>query len=98
MTPRGAVDQRIADDVRTFTTTTLSLTLIFLNGALTIIAFSGVLWSISPLLFGVAVLYASTGSLVVDRSGSVTVPMRCTVPLGNRELTPMYAPPRRRPA
>src|SRR5215469_15488647 len=39
----GNPDQRIADDVRSFTTTTLSLALIFLNGALTMIAFSGVL-------------------------------------------------------
>jgi putative ATP-binding cassette transporter len=57
-------DQRIADDVRAFTTMTLSLTLIFLNGALTILAFSGVLWSISRLLFVVAVLYAGVGSLL----------------------------------
>jgi len=57
-------DQRIADDVRTFTTTTLSLALIFLNGGLTIIAFSGVLWSISRLLFVVAVAYAAVGSLI----------------------------------
>ncbi|MBP1684124.1 MAG: transporter, permease family protein [Deltaproteobacteria bacterium] len=55
-------DQRIADDVRTFTTMTLSLSLIFLNGTLTLIAFSGVLWSISRLLFVVAVLYAIIGS------------------------------------
>ena len=40
-------DQRIADDVRTFTTTTLSFVLMVLN-TITIIAFSGVLWSISP--------------------------------------------------
>ncbi len=56
-------DQRIADDVRSFTTTTLSLALIFLNGTLTVIAFAGVLWSISPLLFATAVGYAALGSL-----------------------------------
>jgi len=55
-------DQRIADDVRTFTTTTLSLLLVFLNGTFTIVAFSGVMWSISPLLFAVAVGYAALGS------------------------------------
>jgi len=55
-------DQRIADDVRTFTTTTLSLLLVFLNGTFTIVAFSGVMWSISPLLFAVAVGYAGLGS------------------------------------
>src|SRR5262249_12461219 len=38
-------DQRIADDVRTFTTTTLSFTLIFMNGALAAGALSRVLWT-----------------------------------------------------
>ena len=35
-------DQRIADDVRAFTATTLSLTLVLLNATFTIVAFSGV--------------------------------------------------------
>ena len=55
-------DQRIADDVRTFTSATLSLTLVLLNTTFTIVAFSGVLWSISPLLFATAVGYAALGS------------------------------------
>jgi len=62
----GAVanpDQRIAEDVRAFTVTTLSFALMALNSVFTIVAFSGVLWTISPLLFGVAVLYAAVGSL-----------------------------------
>jgi putative ATP-binding cassette transporter len=57
-------DQRIADDVRTFTTTTLSFVLLLLNGSVTIVSFSGVLWSISPRLFAVAVGYAAVGSLL----------------------------------
>ena len=44
-------DQRIADDIRAFTVTTLSFVLMLLNSSFTIIAFSGVLWAISPLLF-----------------------------------------------
>jgi putative ATP-binding cassette transporter len=48
-------DQRIAEDIRAFTTSTLSFTLIFLNAILAAVSFSGVLWTISPLLFGVAV-------------------------------------------
>jgi putative ATP-binding cassette transporter len=56
-------DQRISEDVRAFTVTTLSFALMALNSAFTIVAFSGVLWTISPLLFGVAVLYAAIGSL-----------------------------------
>jgi putative ATP-binding cassette transporter len=55
-------DQRIADDVRAFTATTLSLALVLLNGTFTIVAFSGVMWSISPALFGAAVGYALFGS------------------------------------
>jgi putative ATP-binding cassette transporter len=55
-------DQRIADDVRIFTATTVSLTLVVLNTTFTVVAFSGVMWSISPLLFGVAVAYAALGS------------------------------------
>lgn len=57
-------DQRIADDARSFTGTTLSFFLMLLNSGFTVFAFAGVLWSISPLLFGVAVLYAVTGSLL----------------------------------
>ena len=50
-------DQRIADDVKAFTSTTLSFTLLLLNGTITAVSFSGVLWSISPRLFVVAVAY-----------------------------------------
>lgn len=52
-------DQRIAEDVRTFTTTTLSLLLMLLNGVLTVLAFGGVLWAINRLLFAVAIGYAA---------------------------------------
>lgn len=55
-------DQRIADDVRVFSASTLSLALVLLNTTFTILAFSSVMWSISPLLFGVAVGYAALGS------------------------------------
>jgi len=57
-------DQRIAEDVRTFTTSTLSFVLMTLNASVTVLTFSGVLWSISPRLFLVAVAYAAAGSLV----------------------------------
>ena len=55
-------DQRIAEDTRAFTATTLSFALMAINSAFTILAFSGVLWSISPLLFVISVLYAALGS------------------------------------
>ena len=62
-------DQRIADDVKTFTTVTLSFILMFLNGFFTVIAFSSVLWMISPWLFGAALLYAIVGSWITIRVG-----------------------------
>ena len=55
-------DQRIAEDVRAFTATTLSFALMAMNSAFTILAFSGVLWSISPLLYAISVAYAALGS------------------------------------
>jgi putative ATP-binding cassette transporter len=55
-------DQRIAEDVRAFTVTTLSFVLMALNSVLTVLAFAGVLWEISPPLFLVAVVYAACGS------------------------------------
>lgn len=57
-------DQRIADDIKAFTVTTLSFVLMLLNGSFTIVAFAGVMWTISPLLFGVAVVYAGLGSFL----------------------------------
>ncbi len=65
----GNPDQRIADDIRTFSATTLSFVLMVLNGTLTVIAFSGVLWSISPKLFVVAVLYAIAGTFLTFALG-----------------------------
>jgi putative ATP-binding cassette transporter len=57
-------DQRIAEDIRAFTATTISFVLMLLNASFTVISFSGVLWSISPRLFVVAVLYAAGGSFL----------------------------------
>lgn len=59
----GNPDQRISDDARAFTATTLSFMLMLLNATFVVIAFSGVLWSISPTLFLVAIAYAALGSL-----------------------------------
>jgi putative ATP-binding cassette transporter len=55
-------DQRIAEDVHTFTSTLLSFLVMIANSALTTFAFAGVLWSITPLLLLTAVLYAALGS------------------------------------
>lgn len=57
-------DERIADDVHAFTGTTLSFTVMLVNGVLAVVSFSGVLWTISRSLFGVAIGYACLGTLV----------------------------------
>ncbi|MES2920031.1 MAG: SbmA/BacA-like family transporter [Verrucomicrobiota bacterium] len=65
MSKDGAVsnpDQRITEDIRQLTTTTLSFVLMVINGTMTVLSFSGVLWTISPTLFLVAVVYAVAGS------------------------------------
>jgi putative ATP-binding cassette transporter len=78
-------DQRIADDVRAFTTTTLSLSLIFLNGTFTLVAFSSVLWSISRPLFAAAVAYAALGSFLAIGLGRPLV--RLNYDQSDREAT-----------
>ena len=57
-------DQRIVEDAHSLATTTISFLLMLLNGTFTILAFSGVLWSISSALFGVAIAYALVGSVL----------------------------------
>jgi putative ATP-binding cassette transporter len=73
-------DQRISEDVRTFTETALSIFVLAVNGVMTLAAFSGVLWSISPWLFAAAVGYALAGSL-----GTVLLGRRL-VGLNNRQF------------
>lgn len=54
-------DERISLDIKTFTTTTLSIFVLILNGVATLAAFSWVLWSITPWLFLTAFGYAALG-------------------------------------
>lgn len=57
-------DQRMTEDVKTFTTMTLSFLLMILNATISAFAFSRVIWLISPDLLGIAVIYAVAGSLL----------------------------------
>jgi len=57
-------DQRISEDVRNFTTSSLSFMLIILNSLVTLIAFIGVLWMISGTLVTMLVIYAVAGTTV----------------------------------
>lgn len=63
----GAIDnpdQRIADDIDTFTQRSLYFALITMGAVLQLIAFSGVLASISWVLVGFLVIYSLAGSLI----------------------------------
>ncbi|SHH45284.1 ABC transporter ATP-binding protein/permease [Massilia sp. CF038] len=55
-------DQRISEDINTFTGRSINFLLIFLGSAMQLVAFSAVLWSISHLLVGVLVVYALVGT------------------------------------
>jgi putative ATP-binding cassette transporter len=55
-------DQRISEDVRNFTTVSLSFLLITLNSIVTVIAFVGVLWAVSATLVGALLVYAAVGT------------------------------------
>ncbi len=57
-------DQRISEDVRNFTASSLSFLLMVLNSIVTLVAFIGVLWVISGRLVSVLFLYAVTGTAV----------------------------------
>ncbi|MBW4487420.1 MAG: ABC transporter ATP-binding protein/permease [Trichocoleus desertorum ATA4-8-CV12] len=57
-------DQRIAEDVRSFTQESLTFLLVLVESVLSVIAFSGVLWGISRPLVLFLVLYALVGTVV----------------------------------
>jgi putative ATP-binding cassette transporter len=57
-------DQRISEDINTFTGRSINFLLIFLGSLMQLVAFSAVLWSISRLLVGVLAVYALLGTVV----------------------------------
>ena len=57
-------DQRISEDINTFTGRSIHFLLIFLGSMMQLVAFSAVLWSISHLLVGVLAVYALVGTVV----------------------------------
>ena len=59
-------DQRIAEDINTFTLRSIYYFLLAIETVLQLIAFSGVLWSISRTLVLFLVVYASVGTLVAS--------------------------------
>ena len=57
-------DQRISEDINTFTGRSIHFLLIFLGSIMQLVAFSAVLWSISHVLVAVLALYALLGTVV----------------------------------
>lgn len=73
-------DQRISEDIRTFTSTALSFLIMTTNSVITIVAFVGVLWSITPYLVAAGVLYPLLGTSLIVFLG------RRLVALNNAQL------------
>jgi putative ATP-binding cassette transporter len=57
-------DQRISEDIRSFTSGALSFVLVILDSIITVMAFAFVLWSVSHLLSIVVVAYSLVGSII----------------------------------
>jgi putative ATP-binding cassette transporter len=57
-------DQRIAEDVKLFTTGVLNFFLIIVNSVMTLVGFLGVLWLVSGKLVTVLFIYAAVGTIV----------------------------------
>jgi putative ATP-binding cassette transporter len=57
-------DQRISEDINTFTGRSIHFLLIFLGSIMQLVAFSAVLWKISHLLVGVLAVYATLGTVL----------------------------------
>lgn len=67
LTSKGEIDnpdQRISEDINTFTGRSIHFLLIFLGSIMQLVAFSAVLWTISHLLVGVLAVYALAGTVV----------------------------------
>ncbi|ACK73644.1 ABC transporter domain protein [Gloeothece citriformis PCC 7424] len=57
-------DQRISEDIRSFTGSSLNFFLLIIQSIFTIVAFSVVLWKISQLLVGFLIIYGLVGTLI----------------------------------
>ena len=57
-------DQRLSEDIRTFTRVTLSFVLIILGSVMDLVSFAGILWAKSQLLVWVVLAYSMAGTLL----------------------------------
>nr|MCU0547603.1 ABC transporter ATP-binding protein/permease [Oscillatoriaceae cyanobacterium Prado104] len=68
-------DQRISEDVRSFTQTSLAFILIILGAIVDIFSFTGILWSISKQLSIFLIVYAILGTIATLFFGQRLVPL-----------------------
>lgn len=66
-------DQRIAEDVRSFTAFSLQLFLTIITSVIDLVSFSAILYSIQPQLFGAIIAYAAFGTLTTTALGKKLV-------------------------
>lgn len=66
-------DQRIVDDLSSFTGTALSFSLILFNAAVDLVSFSNILFGIYPPLFVVLLVYSLGGTAISVFLGKVTL-------------------------
>ena len=62
-------DQRITEDVNSFTSFSLSLLITLLTSIIDLASFSTILWNIYPQLFIAIILYAGTGTIITTLLG-----------------------------
>ena len=68
-------DQRITEDVRTFTAFSLQLFITVVTSIIDLVSFSLILYSIQPQLFGTIIGYAAFGTLATTYIGSSLLPL-----------------------
>ncbi|OCR01500.1 ABC transporter ATP-binding protein [Oscillatoriales cyanobacterium USR001] len=68
-------DQRISEDVKSFTGTSLHFLLIILGSVIDIISFTGIIWSISKELSFFLLIYATFGTIVTIVFGQRLIPL-----------------------
>jgi ABC-type uncharacterized transport system fused permease/ATPase subunit len=60
----GKLDQRIADDIRSFTRTSLDFLITIVTAIIDLFSFSAILFQIYPGLFGAILVYAAAGNVL----------------------------------
>ncbi len=68
-------DQRISEDIKSFTITSLRFLLILLNSVIDVISFSGILWLISKKLTVFLLFYAIFGTVITFLIGRRLIPL-----------------------